>query len=355
LRCRAARQTAQQWDGHIPRAVRAELDELARELREVPPSTRELDLLEEVDDERDRLNRLGVARRRDGLLRIRESIARLRAMASRSTMIDAAPREACRSCGFSRALLSRIDGSIWVPEILSTTGPESEPGDFPDYLRAAEIPLEHMLIETEIVRRNRPFLVTDARADERTHEDIIQASGAHSYTATPIVPARRAIGFLHCDRLGQEQPVTEEDRDNLWVFADQLALLLDSTALTERLADFEAQARRTMDDALTEIAALRTAGLTVSEEPPGVVTPTTDQAAAIPTSRLLLALTERERQVLALMATGATNLDIAESLVVGEGTVKTHVRHILRKLRVANRSEAVARYLQAARQQPRPL
>jgi LuxR family transcriptional regulator, regulator of acetate metabolism len=158
---------------------------------------------------------------------------------------------------------------------------------------------------------------------------------------------------LHCDRLGQEQPVTEEDRDNLWVFADQLALLLDSAALTERLADFEAQARRTMHDALAEIAALRTAGLTVSEEPPGVVAATTDEAAAIPTHRLLLALTERERQVLGLLATGATNLDIAQSLVVGEGTVKTHVRHILRKLRVANRSEAVARYLQAARQQPR--
>jgi DNA-binding NarL/FixJ family response regulator len=59
----------------------------------------------------------------------------------------------------------------------------------------------------------------------------------------------------------------------------------------------------------------------------------------------MLALTGRQREVLEHMATGATNADIADALVVSETTVKTHVRHILRKLRVSNRSQAVARYL----------
>jgi DNA-binding NarL/FixJ family response regulator len=43
------------------------------------------------------------------------------------------------------------------------------------------------------------------------------------------------------------------------------------------------------------------------------------------------------------MATGATNARIATRLVVSEHTVKSHVEHILGKLRAANRAEAVAR------------
>jgi DNA-binding NarL/FixJ family response regulator len=56
-------------------------------------------------------------------------------------------------------------------------------------------------------------------------------------------------------------------------------------------------------------------------------------------------LTAREREVLELMASGATNGAIAAQLVISEGTVKSHVKRILRKLRVSNRAEAVARYL----------
>jgi DNA-binding NarL/FixJ family response regulator len=52
-------------------------------------------------------------------------------------------------------------------------------------------------------------------------------------------------------------------------------------------------------------------------------------------------LTAREREVLALIATGLTNDEIAERLVLGAGTVKTHVNHIFLKLDVRNRAEAV--------------
>jgi LuxR family transcriptional regulator, regulator of acetate metabolism len=62
-------------------------------------------------------------------------------------------------------------------------------------------------------------------------------------------------------------------------------------------------------------------------------------------SRLDGLLTRREREVLDLMTSGATNIRIAEQLVISEGTVKSHVKHILRKLRAGNRAEAVARYL----------
>ena len=45
------------------------------------------------------------------------------------------------------------------------------------------------------------------------------------------------------------------------------------------------------------------------------------------------------------MARGASNTDIANELVISEGTVKSHVKHILRKMRAANRAQAVSCYM----------
>jgi DNA-binding NarL/FixJ family response regulator len=53
-------------------------------------------------------------------------------------------------------------------------------------------------------------------------------------------------------------------------------------------------------------------------------------------------LSARERDVLELLAEGLRNREIAERLVIGEATVKTHVRHVLEKLRFRNRAEAAA-------------
>ena len=65
-------------------------------------------------------------------------------------------------------------------------------------------------------------------------------------------------------------------------------------------------------------------------------------------------LTEREREVLQLMATGRSNQEIGAALCITEGTVKFHVSSILAKLGVGNRTEAVTLAAQQGLVQLRP-
>lgn len=88
-----------------------------------------------------------------------------------------------------------------------------------------------------------------------------------------------------------------------------------------------AQGEATLDRAMTTklINQLRDLGA----QPPSPPRPAAD-------------LTDREREILGLLARGATNREIAEALVISENTVRTHLRHILEKLNVQNRVQAAA-------------
>jgi len=67
---------------------------------------------------------------------------------------------------------------------------------------------------------------------------------------------------------------------------------------------------------------------------------------AVPESVPGLDLTNREREILALLVKGLTNPEIAERLSISRATVKVHVSNILSKLGVSNRAEAIALAIQ---------
>lgn len=76
----------------------------------------------------------------------------------------------------------------------------------------------------------------------------------------------------------------------------------------------------------------------LTTRPARIATATT---AAPPQAELLDALTEREREVMALVAEGLTNAQIADRLVVSPATAKTHVNRAMAKLGARDRAQLV--------------
>jgi RNA polymerase sigma factor (sigma-70 family) len=90
---------------------------------------------------------------------------------------------------------------------------------------------------------------------------------------------------------------------------------------------------------------------------PAITRAVIEEFATKPAARRELAarleeLTPREREVFALVARGRSNAEIARELVVSDGTVKTHVAHLLLKLGVRDRVQAVIYAYESGAVQP---
>jgi len=326
------------------------LEERLRDgLQDGADAARHLALISQVSELRQDLLEQRHTNRLNVLARIQESTRRLQDATSPQELIEAAPRELCRSCGFSRALISQVHGSTWVPQVVEVRDDEDpDAGALRSFIAEAEIPLHHMLLEAELVRRRAPSLVTDPRGDVRTHPEMIAATRTRSYVAAPIMPTGRVIGFLHADRFGRDEDVDLEDRDNLWAFAEQFGLLFQRSVLLARLAAQRAQLHDALygAQASTDELYLSKVRMEPHNQCASFVREHVGTSYSRPAeSRLDSLLTPREREIVALMASGATNTKIAETLVIAEGTVKSHVKRVLRKFHVGSRAECVARYL----------
>lgn len=154
------------------------------------------------------------------------------------------------------------------------------------------------------------------------------------------------MGFLHTDHYPENTPVDEADRDVLWAFADGFSHIYQRAALLENLRRQRDHIRDLLISTVDQIDELCDVSVeaTAWADENGQTADDDATTGARPPHRV--ELTERESEVLRLMVTGASNHEIAEQLVITEGTVKSHVKHILRKYGAVNRAQAIAWALQ---------
>jgi len=293
--------------------------------------------------------------------RILAALARLSGARSTEAIRRTAPRELAEACGFTRAMISAVRGSRWVPLTLHTRHDlDPRAARFLAYVDSdAEIPLANMLAETDVVRRRTAVLVDERLVGTRAYRPIIEIARSPAYVVAPILVEGATIGFMHADRVGQPRPVDEDDRRCIQAFTAELAVLYQCASWSERIAERSRRASAEMERAAD---ALRQVTVPDVELPPAPGRPSVgrpDGPSGVrgggPADRPVAGvreerfLTAREYEVLEHVADGATNRVIAQRLSVSEDTVKTHVRSVLRKLRVTSRGAAVARYLEISR------
>jgi DNA-binding NarL/FixJ family response regulator len=178
------------------------------------------------------------------------------------------------------------------------------------------VPLLGAAVPITLAVLDRPTLASSKRDDKKTKEQELLEVLAERGELTPTTAAMRTS--LTVD----EASKTLEELAH----KGHLKLEVEEGVMAYALRERDREKMKAPDSRLPEA---------------GVVDESPEQTRASQT--LEDPLSERELEVLALLASGRTNSEIASSLFVSVGTIKSHTGNIYRKLEAKNRTEALAR------------
>lgn len=260
---------------------------------------------------------------------------RLRSASSLRDLADRVPAEINR-LGYRRALFSSLSGRSWSARSAYAYADPELSADLVRVGTAIPGQIGRELPETEVVRTRTPVLVEDAQHNPHVHHRLINLARTKDYVVAPLIGRGEVVGLVHADQHVDHDHVDAFDQQLLGLFAEGLGCLFERVVFREQLAAMRARLREQADAVDDVLGGLQGSGITEAERP----------RQADPLERVdgpLAQLTRRELDVLRHLVRGESNSQIAEELFVSLGTVKTHVKNVLRKLGAANRAEAAAR------------
>jgi DNA-binding CsgD family transcriptional regulator len=281
---------------------------------------------------------LGYVRRADALDRVRDALRRLGELGSPDAVIARAAEEFGTSSQFDRVLLSEVAGGVLRPRAMWTRERSGGRPTAVGEIGIGEVRLEYPTREHEVAQRPQVVTVDLGDARSRASPSLAAAFGWSAYIVAAVTVRGETIGLLHADATASARRLDALDAELVTRFAEGLGGVFERAVLRDTVRSHREElqsAIRWMSGRLSELS-----GDTPDSaaEPPHTV-----DAGAVDV------LTPREREVLRLLARGHTNKAIAEMLVVREGTIKYHVKNILRKLGATSRADAVSRFARATR------
>lgn len=268
--------------------------------------------------------------------RMADCSAALHTLRAASTIDDLSDRlcaDAARGCGFSRVVLSRVDRGHWAPWKAYLEGADVSSSWFADWTGRA-IPIEDDTPEQRSLTASRPTMVVDTSRDRVFRPIIVESGQSRGYVVATVDVGGQTVGLLHADHSAGGGAITSDDRDALWAFSVGVGYVLERAQLVDQARRYQDSLRELLDTAADRIDELCESGIRLADAA------TNGELGA--SAAAVDALTVRERDVLHLMASGSSNAEIAEELIIAHGTVKSHVKQILRKLGMRNRSQVIA-------------
>jgi LuxR family transcriptional regulator, regulator of acetate metabolism len=278
---------------------------------------------------------LQYVRRSDALERVSEAVRRLGELGSTEGLLTRAAAELGAGSEFDRVLISEVVEGRLVPLTIWDGTDQGGADAALASLAETVIRLEYPLLEYEVARRRTADVVVVAAAGARTPAPLADSLGWDSYAVAALAVGNSTIGLLHADASHSGRLADGLDGEVVGRYAEELAGVFERAVLRHTLELHRAELSAAVHWMSTRLGRL--------EDAAGLVRPRGTGGDA----RLIDSLTARELDVLRLLARGNTNLAIATTLVVREGTVKYHVKNILRKLGATNRADAVARFVRA--------
>ena len=274
-------------------------------------------------------------RRSDARERVADAIRRLGEIGSPRGILDRAADELGTSSAFDRVVVGEVFGdslqvrAIWSEDDVAGAAAALEE------LRDSPIRLEYPLVEDEVTRHQRTEIVQTRTTRSRGARRLTDVLGWGSYVVAALVVQGQTVGLVHADAAASGRRLDALDVEVASRYAEGLAGVFERAVLREMLQRHHHELRSAVEWMSTRLVQLATDAGNLT-----ALGAATDPALAD-------ALTARELAVLRLLARGQTNLEIAHALVVREGTIKYHVKNILRKLGATSRADAVSRYSRA--------
>lgn len=246
------------------------------------------------------------------------------------------PRELAGLGCFARVIVSTVGDGFWVPRWEHSAAG----GMLESALAGLRVPLSGGTVEADVVRSRRTGIARAAARERRTAV-VADRIGMNSCAVAPIVAGDETIALIHADHGKGRHPVSEADWELVRLVADFVGVAVETLDVSASIA---AERERAW-------SVLAEAGAAISDSrPPQPIALLDDRGsrAAAPPHGSWSDLSVREELVLGLIVDGLTNRAIAGRLFVSESTVKSHIKHIFRKLGVSTRSEAIARTVRRA-------